>query len=307
MRLDNFDLNLLIAFDALLAERNVTQAARRLNVTQSAMSAALKRLREALNDEILAQHGKKMIPTVRALALAPEIAAVVQNLRSLIASSTSFDPARSDRRFKIAASDYITTVLIAPMLEHLQIEAPSVEIEVRLPDASSSKAMEEGDLDLLLTPEQFLAPDHPSERLFVERHVVVGCASNPILRGPPSVEDFYNCGHVSVQIQGQPTFIEAALQATGDRRRIEIVAPSFIQAPWMLRNTSRLALMHERLANLLSVPLALAIAECPIPLPVMNEMMQHHSARTDDPGLCWLREQLKAAASGAGVPKMATS
>ncbi len=302
MRLDNFDLNLLIAFDALLAERNVTQAARRLNLTQSAMSAALKRLREALNDEILAQHGKKMIPTARALALAPEVAAVVQNLRSLIASSTSFAPALSNRRFRIAASDYVTTVLIAPMLERLQAEAPSVEIEVRLPDASSSKVMEEGELDLLLTPEQFLVPEHPSERLFVERHVVVGCASNPVLRDTLSVEDFYCCGHVSVQIQGQPAFIEAALRAKGDPRRIEIVAPSFIQVPWMLRNTSRLALMHERLANLLSVPLALTVVECPIPLPAMNEMMQYHSARTNDAGLCWLREKLKDAANNANLP-----
>lgn len=296
MRLDHFDLNLLIAFDALMTERNVTEAARRLNLTQSAMSAALKRLRESLNDEVMVQHGKKMIPTARALALAPEIASAVQTLRTLIASATGFDPSVSTRRFRLAASDYITTVLIAPLLEKLQREAPAIELEIRLPNASSSKAMEDGELDLLLTPEQYLAKGHPSELLFTERHVVVGCASNPAMQKPLSVEAFYACPHISVQIQGQQTFIETALHEASNSRRIQIIGASFLQAPWMLRNTTRLALMHERLAKLLAAPLSLAIAECPVPLPAMNEMMQFHSARANDPGLCWLRDQLRNAA-----------
>ncbi len=299
MRLDHFDLNLLIAFDVLLIERNVTRAAQRLNMTQSAMSAALKRLRESLNDEILVLHGKKMIPTPRAMALAPEIAATVHSLRSLIASATAFEPKTSSRRFRIAASDYITSVLLAPLLGRLQVDAPGVEFEICLPDNTSSKAMDDGELDLLLSPEQFISPEYPSELLFTERHVVIGCSSNPVLKKPLSMEDFFACGHVAVQIQGRLTFIEAALHAADDRRHIEIITPSFIQAPWMVRNTSRLALMHERLADLLAEPLSLTVAECPLDLPTMREMMQYHSARANDPGLSWLREQLLAAAAQA--------
>src|SRR5688572_30072281 len=119
MRLDNFDLNLLVAFDALLEERNVTWAARRLNVTQSAMSASLKRLRDSLGDPILVQHGKAMVPTPHALALAPEVARAIATLRSLISAGTAFDPTKSDRCFKIAASDYVTTVLLVPLLRSL--------------------------------------------------------------------------------------------------------------------------------------------------------------------------------------------
>lgn len=293
MRLDQFDLNLLIAFDVLLKERNVTQAAAHLHITQSSMSAALKRLRVSLNDEILVQHGKKMIPTPRALALAPEIAATIQNLRNLIASATIFDPAHSTRRFRIAASDYITTVLITPLLAVLQKVAPRIELEVRLPDNNSRKAMDDGELDLLLTPQQFLSPDHPSDFLFRERHVIIGCASNPVFQSELTVEAFEKCGHVAVHIQGNPVFIDAALNTVGDHRRIEVIAPSFLQVPWLLRNTSRLALIHERLANLLAEPFSLAVANCPINLPVMNEMMQYHCARTNDQGLLWLRECLK--------------
>ena len=126
MRLDSFDLNLLVAFEVLLEERNVTRAARRLHVTQSAMSASLRRLREAFGDPILAQHGKAMMPTPYALALAPEIAAALAALRRLTRPNLGFDPATASRVFRIAASDYITTVLLAPLLARLEREAPRI-------------------------------------------------------------------------------------------------------------------------------------------------------------------------------------
>jgi len=298
MRLDQFDLNLLVAFDALLTERSVTQAARRLSLTQSAMSAALKRLREALNDEVLVQQGKRMIPTPRALMLEPQISAALQTLRGVIASATHFDPQTSDRQFHLAASDYITAVVVAPMVSRLQSQAPHIRFEVQLPDETSATRLDQGKLDLMLTPEQFTAERHPKELLFTERHVVVGCASNPLLQGALTEAQFYASGHIAVAIEGRASFIEAAL--SGDKaRRIELVAPSFMQAPWMVRHTTRLALVHERLARMLAEPLSLAIAECPIPLPTMREMMQFHAARQDDPGLVWLRDELRATAQDA--------
>lgn len=297
MRLDQFDLNLLVAFDVLLRERNVTRAAKSLHITQSAMSAALKRLRTAFGDDILLQHGKKMLPTARAVALAPEISATIERLRDLILSDTVFDPAVSSRRFRIAASDYIATVLIIPLLPNLQRDAPGIEFEMLLPDASSLKELDEGELDLLLAPEAYTAKDHPSDFLFSERHVVVGCASNPVFQFPLTVEAFESCGHVALEIQRSPTFIERAIKTVRDRRRIELVASSFLQVPWMLRGTKRLALMPERLADLLATPLSLGIADCPIRLPAMDEMMQYHSVRSSDPGLIWLRERIKNAAN----------
>lgn len=305
MRLDQFDLNLLIAFDVLIRERNVTRAANSLHMTQSAMSAALKRLRDSFGDDILVQHGKKMIPTAHAIALAPEISATIQSLRNLIASATTFDPAVSARRFRIAASDYITTVLVTPLLTRLQQAAPLIEFELLLPGPHSGRAMDDGELDLLLTPQQFLAKDHPADFLFSERHVVVGCANNPVFQRPLTIDAFEKCGHVAVEIEGNPVFIEAAIKAAGDRRRIEVVASSFLQVPWMLRGTNRLALIHERLAMLLERPFSLAIADCPINLPAMNEMMQYHSARTGDQGLLWLRERLREAATQS-IPRRHT-
>ena len=293
MRLDNFDLNLLVAFDALLAERNVTRAARRLNVTQSAMSASLKRLREALGDSILVQHGRSMVPTPHAAALAPEVASTIATLRSLISAGTAFDPATADRRFRIAASDYITTVLLVPLLRSLEHEAPLVRLDVTLPADATSARLANGDYDLILTPEEFAESSHPTELLFEERHVVVACARNRQLGARITPEQFARAGHVAVMIDGHNTFIEDALDGLGIARRSEVRAPSFIQVPWLLPGTCRIALMHERLARLMAPGLDLKVIEPPFPLPVMREVLQYHSSRQKDAGLSWLRAKLR--------------
>ena len=298
MRLDNFDLNLLIAFDVLVEERSVTRAARRLNLTQSATSAALKRLREAMQDEILVQHGKKMIPTSHALRLAPQVSAAIAQLRSLISASSAFDPHTSTRRFKIEASDYITTVLLVPLLALLSREAPGLRLDLSLPTEGSGERLNNGEIDLLLTPENFMPPDHPRELLFEERHVVLGWSGNPVMQRPLTEAAFFASGHVAVRISGRDTFIESALRRFGDRRRIEVTAPSFIQAPWLLPGTRRLALMHQRLARLVAPALSLSIAEPPVELPVMREMMQYHSTRANDAGLIWLRRRMLELAEG---------
>jgi LysR family nod box-dependent transcriptional activator len=293
MRLDNFDLNLLVAFDVLLQERSVTRAARRLNLTQPAMSACLRRLRDAFQDEILIQHGKTMVPTPHAIELAPRIADAILQLRTIISTGTAFDPATSQRRIRIEASDYITTVLIVPLLEILHRDAPGIRLDLSQPDEGTSERMEGGDIDLLMTPERFLETDHPRELLFEERHVVVGWSGNPVMRGPMTENEFLESGHVAVRIDGRASFIEDALQELGLQRRVEVVAPSFIQAPWLLPGTNRLALMHERLARIVAPGLSLAIAEPPIQLPVMREMMQFHAARESDAAVRWLRSKLR--------------
>jgi LysR family nod box-dependent transcriptional activator len=293
VRLDNFDLNLLVAFEILLEERSVTRAAQRLNVTQSAMSAALKRLRESFQDELLVLHGKRMVPTQHALTLAPEVGAALVRLRSLIATGTGFDPATSKRRFHIDASDYITTVVLVPLIALLQEEAPGVRLDLSLPNTESNRRLENGEIDLLITPEEFLESDHPRELVFDEGHVVVGCRDNPVFRRPMTREAFLSSGHVAVRIFGRDSFIENILSKAVPERRIEVIAQSFIQVPWLLRGTRRLAVMHERLAKVSAPVFGLSFCDAPFDLPIMHEMMQHHVTRSSDAGLGWLRERLK--------------
>jgi LysR family transcriptional regulator, nod-box dependent transcriptional activator len=298
MRLDKFDLNLLVALNVLLEERSVTRAARRMNMTQSAMSAALRRLRESFKDELLVQHGNSMLPTPHALELGAEISPIVAQLRRVLAEGTAFDPAVSQREFKIAGSDYITTVVVAPLLEELEVTAPNVRVVISLPRNDIHELLSDGKVDFLLAPDQYVSRDHPADLLFEERHLVVGWEDNPVLEGSLTKENFLKCGHVIVQIGGNVTFVEAALREADLSRRVEVVAPSFTQVPWLLRGTNRLALMHERLAHHFMALLPLKVIEPPFELPLMREMIQYHTARTADPGVRWMRDRLIAVAGG---------
>lgn len=292
MRFDRFDLNLLVAFDALLTEQTVTGAARRLNLTQSAMSAALQRLRNAMGDPLLVRHGRGMVPTPAALVLLPQVQDVLGRAREIVAPAQAFDPATSARTFRIGASDYIATVLLAPLTRQLAAIAPQMQIDIALPSDATARKLAGGELDLILTPEEFALPDHPTELLFEERHVVVGCASNPFMTQPMTQEAFATQGHVAVRIDGRNTYIENELARLGIVRRIEVYAPSFVQAPWLLPGTQRIALMHERLAQMLAPTMGLRIAPTPFLLPPMREIAQFHATRRDDAGLQWLLSEL---------------
>lgn len=296
MRLDKFDLNLLLAFEVLIEERNVTRAARRLNLTQSAMSGALRRLRDAFSDEILVQQGKKMFPTAAALALAPEVSSVIADLRRLIAQGMAFDPQTSERKFRIVTSDYIAIVLIGPLLEQLQHEAPRIRLELTHPAPDVIGRLDDGTIDLVIAPERFLAGDNPRELLLEERHVVVGWTGNPALGVPLTRETYESLGHVVVDLTKGGTFAENFLREHSDRRRVEVACPDFSAVAWLLPGTNRVALMHERLARIMARFLPLRICEPPVDLPVMREMILYHRANAEDPALAWFRKRLIAAA-----------
>lgn len=298
MRLDNFDLNLLVAFDVLMQEQNVTKAANRLNVTQSAMSASLKRLRESFHDDILAQHGKRMIPTPFALTMQAEVSGKIAELRALIVRQGRFDPRRSERSFRVAASDYITTVLFAPLLNALAQEAPAVRFSFELPGPEAQIALANGDLDLLLSPETFVHPDHPYDLVFEEKHVVVACADNPLVADGLSGSTFVESGHVGVSVGRKHTFADEWFNRHGVERRVEISVPSFIQAPFLVPGTRRLCVMHARLAQYMAQRLPLKVLAIPYPIRPMREVMQFHATRQADPGLAWLREKIRDAAVG---------
>jgi len=292
VRFKRFDLNLLVVLEALLRERSVSRAAEQLNLSQPAMSSALGRLRDYFNDEILVAHGKKMVPTSHAQSLAPMVLKALTDIEALICASTVFDPATSQRTFRLCASDYVTTVLLLPLLSELGKTAPGLRMEIYPPSPEVGSKLERGEIDFLLTPEQFTATDHPKKLLFEERHVVVGWKENPVFRAPLTEEIFFEQGHVVVVLSHAPSFAEQALGALNRRRRVEIVCSSFLAAPWMLPDTMRVAVMHERLARIMVEKLPLAMAPLPFAFPLMREMIQHHTARETDGGVQWLQRRV---------------
>ena len=296
MRFKGLDLNLLVALDAMVETHSVSAAARRLHLSQPAMSAALSRLRDYFGDELFVVSGKRMYPTAFAEALSPQLKDCLRGLEALISSPNEFDPATAQRTFVIVASDYLTTAVLAPLVIRLAERAPGVRLEMVLPDESSVSQVAEGTVDLLITPETFVHPDHPADLLFEERHLVVGWNDNPIFDKPLTEEGVFASGHVAVAMGRDrvPAFADRQLALLGKPRRVEVTAASFNVVPWLLRNTMRLALMHERLVRVMVKDLPIASAPLPFDFPLMREMMQHHQARSNDEGLKWLRGELAA-------------
>src|SRR5512144_566332 len=141
------DLNLLRVLDVLLEEENVTRAAARLELTQSALSRALARLRRLLGDELLLPTGRGMRPTARALELRPRVRAALGDVERLFSESPPFEPATARRRFRIAAVDYAHAVLLAPLLRAVATEAPAVDWELVPTPRPADRTLENGEVD----------------------------------------------------------------------------------------------------------------------------------------------------------------
>jgi len=295
MRFNGLDLNLLLAFQILLEERSVTRAARRMNVSQPAMSAALGRLRDYFQDDILVTHGKQMYPTAHAENLVGPIRQFLSDLDALLVSTARFDPGSTERSFRIVASDYITASVIGPLSQRLAETAPGVRLEMMLPSEEAAQLVLEGKADLIITPEDFIVPGQPTELLCEERQFVIGWSNNPALAGGIDAATFGRLGHVAVHVGSNrvPSFADRQIERMGLERRIDLTCGCFTMVPWLICGTNRIAIMHERLARQMAGQFPLAISEMPFRFPVMREMLQYHRAREADEGLGWLRDQLK--------------
>ena len=295
MRFKGLDLNLLMALDALLDEKSVSRSAERLNLSQPAMSAALGRIRDYFDDPILKLHGKRMIPTSHALRIHEELKSVLGSVDSLISKTAFFDPATSTRKFTITASDYLTQIIFVPLLSQLRYIAPNIQIELLAPADSTHELLDQGRIDLKLAPRQMLSEGFPSEILFKERFVVVGCKTNPLFKNGLSEKEFYESGHVVVKLGRRlPLSVtDQMLEARKKPRETDVLVGSFHLAPEMVVGTDRLTVMHERLAKIFAKRIPIAITDVPFDFPTLEECVQYHSTRTDDPGIRWMIEKIK--------------
>ncbi|RIV80066.1 LysR family transcriptional regulator [Aurantiacibacter xanthus] len=296
MRFKGLDLNLIFALDVLLKERSVSRTAERLNLSQPAVSSTLARLRQYFDDELLVQSGRKMIPTAFADNLQGPIRQFLQSAEDLVSGSSSFDPATTKRNFRIGASDYVTLVVIAPLLRRLQHEAPSLTFHILPTGVETMRLLESGEIDCLLCPEDFTSHGQPAECLFEDGHVIVGDRANPLLKGPLSVDAFLAAPQVrlTIGVEQSSTFAERHLRSLGAERRIEISCSNFTLISHLLLGTNRIAVVQEKLAKVLMRDFALASQPLPIEIPPLVEMAQYHSTRASDASLRWLLDQLRS-------------
>src|SRR5450432_202393 len=199
--LANFNLNLLVALDALLGERSVSAAAKLTRVTPSAMSHSLAELRALLEDPLLVRSGRGMVLTPRAEALGPPLRKVLLDARRLLAGGTSFDPATAGRRFVIAAPDFLATLLLPPLLEAIALEAPRIALDV-VPSARRGNAwlLETGEVDLALGAIVDQAPGIRRMDLCTEGFLCAAREGHPDIDGALDLDAYVGAGHLLITL-----------------------------------------------------------------------------------------------------------
>jgi LysR family transcriptional regulator, nod-box dependent transcriptional activator len=299
MRFKGLDLNLLIALDALLTERNVSSAARKVFLSQSAMSGALARLREHFGDELLVPVGRRMVLTSAAQLLIEPLRQLVLQIEATVGISLKFEAAKSSRTFVVHASDYITEVVLSRVVAMLANEAPGVILEIVPPLDDPAASLESGEVDLLITPELWASNLHPIELLYEEQHVVVGWQGNPALSEPLTADVFFSLGHVVTRFAPNRAlaFSESEIAKLNRSRRIELVAPSFTSVPKLLVGTHRIGVMHRRLAQNYAHTLPLVVQPLPFEMKPLREVIQYHQVRAADAGMHWLKGLIHRAAT----------
>jgi DNA-binding transcriptional LysR family regulator len=287
------DLNLLVALDALLAERNVTRAAARLNLSQSAMSAALGRLRKVFGDPLLLRTAGGMLPTSKALELAAPLRQVLADISHLVRAPGAFDPAAAEVIFTIAASDYVEYAILPQLVDFLEARAPRGRLAVRPMDfAAVGRQLESGEVDLGILGAAFAPPNVRLRPLFQERFVCVVRREHPRVRERLTLDDFCELDHILVSPSGggftaQP---DDALAAIGRSRHVRLSVPHFLLVPEILTRSDMLVVLPERLAR--GYGERFRVFDLPFEMAPFTIVAIWHERTHRDPALAWLRQSV---------------
>jgi len=298
MRYQRIDLNLLIALDALLDECNVTRAAERMHMTQSAMSGVLARLRDYFDDPLLVPVGRSMQLTARAETLIQPVRNIILQVDATLGVKPEFDPASARRHFTLIASDYVSQVLLCEVLRRVAQLAPGLSFDVRPTHPSMGQALDQGKTDFLVVPAHLTLAEHPQTVLFEDTYHVIACAQNPTTRDGISLAQYQALGHVVYQdTQGSdPWFEQWYANQHRNARRVEVIAHGFLLMPRFIVGTQRIATVQTRLAQQFVQAMPVRLLEPPFETPRLTEVLQWHRVRDDDPGIRWVRDQILAVA-----------
>jgi LysR family transcriptional regulator, nod-box dependent transcriptional activator len=298
MRFNKLDLNLLVALDALLTLKNVSRAAERLNVSQSAASNALARLRGYFNDDLLVRVGRRMELTPRAEGLQDPLKDVLLRVEATVDSQPQFNAKKSNRQFRVFLSDYSAMTIMPHVFSLAQRESDSVRFQLLPQDGEPQRALERGEADLLIMPVNFCSREHPLDILLQEKFCCALWRGSRLAKGKLTRDRYLNAGHIVMQPPGigQLSYEAISVPQVNVTRRIEVSVFSFVGAIAATVGTERIATAHERLATLLELSLPIIRRPLPIPLEPMQQAIQWHKYRSQDPAIQWLRSLFKQAA-----------
>lgn len=290
----NFDLNLLASLDALLAERNVTRAAKKMHVTQSTMSGILRRLRDQFDDELLVRIGRRYELSPFAQSLAISVRQTILQVDSTISAKPLFDPKKDRRRFRIMASDYSTLVYLSAVFRRVEKQAPYLAYDI-MPINSPLESVRDGTVDVCVTGNPYTQKEAASdellrsEMLFSEIYCCVVHRDHP-LRGRATFEQMFEFPHIVAQFGGvtmQTSEMKARLDRDG--RYPVISVPSFYAIPILVNGTRSIGILPARMMDVAPERAGLRKLEVDFEMPRFDEHLIWHSRFAYDPAFGWLR------------------
>ena len=305
MSLNNIDLNLLIYFDALLLEKNVTRAAAHLGISQPAMSNSLRRLRQLFDDPILVRTSEGMQATNKALELQPKVRRVLSNIELFVQSSVDFDPLKSDRVFRIMASDYAEAALVPHILAAFEKEAPNVTLDIMSPSDIDYNDLEQGKVDLAINRFDKTPASFQQALLWYDSFSCVVSVDNPIVENM-TMRNYLQSNHVWVSKTGLGVsakvspedlqklgWVDMALQQMGQKRNIAVYTRNFLSAIQLTRKHNLVATIPSRAAELTKYFDDLIVLPTPFEVPSIELHMLWSPVLHDNEGHIWFRNLIQ--------------
>lgn len=294
--LRRIDLNLLVTLEALLTERSVTRAAKRLHLSQPSVSVQLRKLRQIFSDPLLSPVAGAMAPTTRAQALLPALHAALAQMAQVLGSGGTFEPATAELTWQIAASDQSEHAIVTPLLARLRTAAPRVRLAVR--DASHAAMMrqlEAGAIDIAFLAMEDVPARMHHRVLYRESYVLIARRGHPALRRRFTVDAFCALEQVLVSPDGGGFrgITDALLEGRGRSRRVVLSTQHFLLVPQIVERTDVVALVPSRLVSARAA--RLQIIAPPLPIPSFEMAMIWHERSQADAAHAWLREQVELA------------
>lgn len=318
-QLARVDLNLLVLFDVVLAERHVGRAADRLRLTPSAVSHGLGRLRRLLNDPLFLKTPKGVVPTARAEELGAPVADVLARALGVIATAEPFEPSSSRRRFTLGAPDGVSAVFLPPLLDGLRRSAPGIDISVLqllpVPGETSperawrnaSADLDAHAMDIAVIPHDRAPARFDMRRLYEEDFVIAARAGHRFLERP-TLESYCAEDHLVVSFTGdREGFVDHELARQGRSRRVALNVPNFMLALALIAETDLVAALPSRFIALHGRRFDVVGVTPPLRLPRFHLSAMVPRVALMDAGLAWLLDELCGAELTAPSPALRRS
>jgi DNA-binding transcriptional LysR family regulator len=306
------DLNLLRVFDEVMAERNLTRAARNLSITQPAVSNALRRLREVLGDELVHRAGAGIEPTPRALALWPTVRDALKQLQHTLAPG-EFDAAISDTNFLLAMADATAAELMPGLVGIIEREARAVSVRVLpLTTRDPRRMLENEEVDMAIgyfpavmaslaaRGQSGAGLAFETQRLYVGEYVCVMRRGHPLASETLTLDNYCAARHLLVSFSGRPYgFIDQTLGALGRERRIVVTVNQFFTAGQVVANSDLLTVLPRHFVRVTGIGDKLVLRELPFDQPMVHVDAVWHRRAQHGHAHEWLRQALLRSSSGA--------